>query len=161
MNGNGHVLLAVQHQVGQQIVVPYPHDLQDRDRDHGGAEHRQHHAEVGAQRAAAIDGGGFLNIKRDALDKTGEHKDGKSRTEAEIDDRDGPGSIELEGIRRFGEGEHHHLERDDHREYAGKVNDAAEQRVDTGNVPGRHGGEKQDKGGGKQRDDQPDIRGPV
>ena len=36
VDGDGHIQVAVQHQIGQQEVVPDPHDLQNAHGDHGG-----------------------------------------------------------------------------------------------------------------------------
>lgn len=43
VNGDGLVLGAVQHQVGQEVVIPHPHDLQHTHGDEDGLEHGEHH----------------------------------------------------------------------------------------------------------------------
>ena len=63
VNGNGHIFGAVQNQVGKQVIVPHPHGLQNTHGDQGGLQHGQHHAEIRAQRAAAVNGRRF-QIKR-------------------------------------------------------------------------------------------------
>ena len=150
MDGDGQVLRAVEHEIGQQIVVPHPHDLENADRDHRGPQHRQHDGEVRAQRAAAVDGGRLLNFKRDGFDKADEHENRKPRAKAEVDDGDGPGGIELEGIGRLRQCEHHHLERHDHRKDAEIIDHAAEFAVHTRDVPRGHRRAEQNQRG---RDD--------
>ena len=81
VDGDGHVLGTVQHQVGQQVVVPDPHDFQNTHGDHGGLEHGQHHAEVGAQGAAAVNGRRFLNFQGNTLDEAGEHEHRQARAQ--------------------------------------------------------------------------------
>ena len=53
VDGDGLVLGAVQHQVGQEVVVPHPHDLQHAHGNEDGLEHGEHHREERAQRSAA------------------------------------------------------------------------------------------------------------
>ena len=169
VNGNGHVLRAVEHEIGQQIVVPHPHDLENTDGDHRGAQHRQHNGEIRAQRAAAVDGGGLFDLKRDRLDKADEHKDRKPRAEAEVDDGDRPRRIqrdqtkaaggkvkigELDRIGRFRQREHDHLERHDHGKDAEVVDRTAELAVHARDVPRGHGRAEQDQRGGNDGDEQ-------
>ena len=153
MDRDGPVLVDVQHQVGQKVVVPDPHDLQNAHRDHRRLQHREHHGEVGPHRAAAVNGGRFLDLQGDRLDKAHEHEDRKPRAEAQIDDGDRPGRVQVQAVRGFGEREHDHLERHHHGEDAEVVDDLAKQRVHPRDVPGRHGGEEDDERGGQHRDD--------
>ena len=62
-------------EVREEVIVPYPHGVQDGDGDGGGLEHRQDHTEVVLQGAAAVDDGGFLNVEGDRFDESGEHED--------------------------------------------------------------------------------------
>ena len=96
---DGPVLVDVQHQIGQQIVVPDPHDLQNADRDHRRLQHREDHREVGPHRSTAVNGRRFLDLQRNGLDKAHEHEDRKPRAKAQIDDGDRPGRIEMQGVR--------------------------------------------------------------
>ena len=174
MDGDGEILGAVQHEVGQQVVVPDPHNFQNAHGDHGGAQHGEHHGEVGAQRAAAVDGGGLLDLQRNGLHEAHEHEDGKACAEAEVDDGDRPRGIEgdlvkhtakkieigdLHAVGRLGEGEHDHLEGDDHGEDAEIIYHTAELAVHPGNVPGGHGGAQQDQRRGDHGDEHAVERG--
>ena len=154
MDGDGAVLVDVQHQAGQQIVVPYPHDLQHAHGDHGGLQHRQHHPEEGAHRAAAVDGGGLLDLQRQTLDKAREHKHGKARAEAQVYHGDGPGGVQMRLVRRPGQGVHDHLEGHHHGEYAQVVHDLADQAPHPGDVPRRHGRAQQDQRRGGNGDEE-------
>ena len=154
MDGNGHVLGAVQDQVGQQVVVPDPHQFQNTHGNQGGLQHGQHHQEEGAQGAAAVDGGGFLNFQRQALDEAQEHEDGKTGAEAQIHDRNGKGGVQLQVVGGEGQGEHDHLERNDHAEQAQIVKDLGHHAVDPGNVPCGHGAEQQNQEHGCHGDEQ-------
>ena len=153
MDRDGPVLVDVQHQVGQQVVVPDPHDLQDAHRDHRRFQHREDHREVGPHRAAAVNRGRFLDLQRDRLDKAHKHEDRKPRAEAQIDDRDRPGGVQVQAVRRLGQREHDHLEGHHHGEDAEIIDHLADQGIHAGNVPGRHGGEENDQRGGQYRDE--------
>ena len=153
MDRDGPVLVDVQHQVGQQVVVPHPHDLQNAHRDHRRLQHREDHREVGPHRAAAVDGGRFLNLQRDRLDEAHKHEDRKPRAEAQIDDGNRPGCVQMQAVRGLGQGEHDHLEGYHHGENAEVIDHLAQQRVHPRDVPGRHGGEEDDQRGGQHRDD--------
>ena len=174
MDGNGLVLGAVEHEIGEQIVVPHPHDLENADGDHRRPQHREHDGEIGAQRTAAVDGGGLLDLQRDGLHEAHEHEDGKPRAEAEIDDGNGPGRVErdlfetaarkvkvgyLHAVGGLGEGEHDHLERHDHGKDAEVIDAAAELAVHAGDVPRGHRGAQQYQRRGDKRDEKAVKRG--
>ena len=174
MDGNGLVLGAVEQEIGEQIVIPHPHDLEDADGDHRGPQHREHDGEIGAQRTAAVDGGGLLDLQRDGLHETHEHEDGKARAEAEVDDGNGPRRIErdlfeaaarkvkvwdLHAVGGLGEGEHDHLERHDHGKDAEVIDAAAELAVHAGDVPRGHRGAQQYQRRGDKRDEKTVERG--
>ena len=154
MDRNGAEFIDIQHQIRQQVVVPDPHDLQNADGDEGRLHHGQDDLEEGLHGVAAVDDRGLLDGARDGLDEAREHEHGKARAEAEVDDGDGPRPVELQGIGGLGQREHDHLERDDHREHAQVVHHAADQAVDTGDIPGGHGRTDEDQGRGQQRDHQ-------
>ena len=169
MDGDGKILGAVQHEVGQQIVVPDPHNLQNAHGDHGRPQHGEHHGKIGAQRTAAVYGGGLLNLQGDRLYKANKHEDGKARAEAKIDDGNGPGGIEghlvkghvgkvevrdLDPVGRLRQGKHDHLEWDDHGKDTQVIDDAAELAVHPGDIPGRHRGTQQNQCRGDHGDEQ-------
>ena len=172
-NGDGHITLgAVQHQVGQQVVVPYPHGLQDTHGDQGGFEDRHDHQEEGPHRAAAVDHGGLLDLQGNGLHKAAEHEHCQPCAEAQVDDADGKGGVHRqEGDLRGGfghgnaqgvgqvpqgkggadlvssgaEGEHQHLEGHYHGENKEVVAGLAPPGVHTGDEPGAHGAEDEDQ----------------
>ena len=145
------VQVPVEHEVRKEVVVPYPHDLEDADGDHSRLKHREHDGEVGAERAAAVDNGSLLYLEGDALDEADEHKYRKASAEAEVDDGYRPRGVKLEGVGGLREGEHYHLEGDDHGEYAEIIDDAADLGIDPRYVPRRHRGEYQDERRGQER----------
>ena len=153
-HGDGAVFLDVQHQRGQEVVVPDPHGLQNGGGDHGRLEDGENDLEEDLEGAAAVDHGGLLDLNGDALHEAGEHEDGQARAEAQIDDADVPRGVQLEGVRRFGQGEHDHLEWHDHGEDDEQVHELAELVVDTGEVPARHGAAQQDEHHAGHRDEQ-------
>ena len=67
VHGDVAVLRKIQNEGRQEVVVPDPHDLKDTDGDEGRLEHGEDDEEVGADRAAAVDGGGLLDLDRDGL----------------------------------------------------------------------------------------------
>ena len=153
-HGDGAVFLDVQHQRGQEVVVPDPHGLQNGGGDHGRLEDGENDLEEDLEGVAAVDHGGLLDLNGDALHEAGEHEDGQARAEAQIDDADVPRGVQLEGVRRFGQGEHDHLEWHDHGEDDEQVHELAELVVDTGEVPARHGAAQQDEHHAGHRDEQ-------
>ena len=98
VDGDGTILIDVQHEVGQEVVVPNPHDLQNTHGNEGGLQHGNHHIEVGADRAAAVDGGSFLNGEGDGLDKAREHEYRQTCAEAEVDNGNRPRSVQIQLI---------------------------------------------------------------
>ena len=124
-------------------------DFQNTNGNHGGFEHGEHNEEVGAQRAAAVNGGSLFDLERDGLDKAHKHEDGETGTKPEIDNGDGPWGVELETVSRLGEGEHDHLERNHHGENTEVIDGLADDRVDAGNIPCSHGCEEKDEPGGE------------
>ena len=137
----------------QKILAITMNDLQDADRDQRRLEHRQDDEEERAHRAAAVDGSGFLNFQRNGFYKAAEHEHRETRAEAEINDRDRPRGIETEPVRRAGEREHDHLERDDHGEHAEIIYDLAEEAPDAGNIPRGHGRAHENERRGGERDE--------
>ena len=89
-----------------------------------------------------------------ALDKAQEHEDGKTGTEAQIDNGNGEGGVEFQLVGGEGQGEHDHLEGDDHGEQAQVVENPGGQAVYPGNVPGTHGAEQKDQGNRQHSDDE-------
>ena len=154
MNGNGHILLAVQHQIGQQVVVPHPHNLQHTHGDHRRLEHGQHHIKVGPDGPAAVNGRGLLYLQWNALDKSAEHKDCQPCAEAQIDNGNGVGGIELQGIGSACQRKHNHLERHNHRKNAEVINQLGKAAAHAGDVPRRHAGAQQDQRCGNNGDQQ-------
>ena len=159
MDGDGHVELSVEDKVGEEVVVPDPHYLKHADGNERGLEHRENDGEEGADRPAAVYRRGFLNFKRDALYKAREHEHRKPRAEAEVDYRDRPRRVQLQGVRRLCEVEHDHLERDDHGEHAEIVHYLAEKRADTGDVPRGHRGADKYQRRRNDRDEQAEEHG--
>ena len=153
MDGNGPVLGDIQNQIGQQIVVPHPHQLQNTDADHGGLQHGQHHAEEGPHRTAAVDGSRLLNLQRQALHKAHEHEDGQTGSEAQIDHRNRPGGVQMGLLGGLGQGKHDHLEGDDHGEQAQIVEQIGRGALDPGDVPCAHGAAQQNQTGGHHGDE--------
>ena len=145
-HGDGAVLLDIQHQSGQQVVVPDPHGFQNGGGDHGGLQDGEHDLEEDLDGVAAVDHGRFLNLHGNALHKAGEHEHGQTGTKAQVDDADVPGSVQVEGICGLGQSEHDHLEGDDHREHDEQVHKLAELVVHAGQVPACHGAAQQDEG---------------
>ena len=80
-HGNGAVLLDVQHQRGQQVVVPDPHRLKDGSGDHGGLEDGEDDLEEDLDGVAAVDHGSLFDLDGDALHEAGEHEHGQTGTE--------------------------------------------------------------------------------
>ncbi len=144
-HGDGAVFFDVQHQGGQQVVVPDPHGLQDSGGDHGGFQDGEYDAEEDLYRVAAVDHGGFFDLDGDALHKAGEHKHGQARTKTQVDDADVPRSVQLQGVGGFRKGEHHHLEGDDHGEHDQQIHELAQFVVYPGQVPAGHGAAQQDQ----------------
>ncbi len=85
---DGTVLLNIQHQRGQQVVVPDPHRLQNGSRNHRRLQDGAYDLEEDLQRITSVDHGGFLDGDGHTLDKAGEHEHRKTRAEAQIDDAD-------------------------------------------------------------------------
>ena len=153
-HGDGAVLLDVQHQSGQQVVVPDPHRFQNGGGDHGRLQDGEDDLEEDLDGVAAVDHGSLFDLNGDALHEAGEHEHGQTGTEAEVDDADVPGGVQLEGIGRLGQGEHDHLEGDDHREDDEQVHELAQLVVHAGQVPARHRAAEQDEHHTGQSDQQ-------
>ena len=143
-DGDGFVLIGVEHQIGQQEVVPDPHGLKNTHRDIGGLHDGNHHREEGAQRRATIDEGGLLNLNRDGLHKAAEHKHGKSRAKAQVDDDNAPRGIEPQAVGHQREREHDHLERHNHRDGAKQIHSLGEAIGNARDEPCAHGAAQQD-----------------
>ena len=154
MDGDGAVLGDVQNQIRQEIVVPDPHQFQNTHGNEGRLQHGQHHVEVGAHGTAAVNGRRFLDFQRQTLDEAHEHEDGKTRAEAQIDHGNRPGGVQLQGVGGGGQGEHDHLEGDDHGEQAQIVEELGKAAPHPGNIPRRHGAAQQDQRRGNHADEQ-------
>ena len=152
VDGDGLVLGAVQYQVGQQIVVPYPHDFQHAHGDEDGLHDGQHYAEERADGPAAVDGRSLLHGQRHALDKAAEHEHRQPRAKAQIHHGDAPGGIQLQRVGRARQGEHDHLEGYHHGEHAQVVHHLGGDIIHAGDVPRRHGGAQQDQHGRQDGD---------
>ena len=153
-HGDGAVLLDIQHQSGQQVVVPDPHGFQNGGGDHGGLQDGEHDLEEDLDGVAAVDHGCFLDLHGHALHKASEHEHGQTGTEAQIDDADVPRGVQLQPVSGLGQGEHNHLEGDDHGEHDQQVHKLAQLVVHTGQVPTSHGAAQQDQhhaGNGDQK----------
>ena len=70
--------------------------------------------EEGLNGIAAINGCGFLNLKRDGLNKARKHEDRQSGTKSKINKADIKWRIESQHCCHIGKRKHKHLERDDH-----------------------------------------------
>ena len=143
-NGDGLVLVGIKHQIGKKKVVPYPHGLQYADGDVGRLHDRKHHGEEHSERGAAVDQSGLFDLNRDGLHEAAEHEDREPCTESQIDDDNAPGCVKAQAVCHQREGEHHHLEGDDHGEHAEQVNGLCDAVFHTGDEPRAHGGAYQD-----------------
>ena len=144
-HGDGAVLLDIQHQSGQQVVVPDPHGFQNGGGDHGRLQDGEHDLEEDLDGVAAVDHGCFLDLHGHALHKAGEHEHGQTGTEAQVDDADVPGGVQLQLVSGLGQGEHDHLEGHDHGEHDQQVHELAQLIVHAGEVPTGHGAAQQDQ----------------
>ena len=153
VDGDGLVLGAVQHQVGQEVVIPHPHDLQHAHGDEDGLEHGEHHREERAHWPAAVDGGGLLDGQRHALDKAREHEYRQPCAKSQVDHRNGPGGVQVQHVGRLGQREHDHLEGHDHGEHAQIVHHAGEHIIHAGNIPRGHRRADQNQRGRQDGDD--------
>ena len=144
-HGDGAVFLDIQHQRGQEVVVPDPHGLQNGGGDHGRLQDGEDDLEEDLDGVAAVDHGGFLDLDGNALHKAGEHEHRQTCAEAQIDDADVPRGVQLEGIGGLGQGEHDHLEGNDHRKDDQQVHKLAQLIVHAGQIPAGHGAAQQDQ----------------
>ena len=144
-NGDGHVFCAVQHQIRQQVVVPHPHGFQYADADKCRLQHGHYHQKEGAERAAAVDHGGLLDLQRDGFHEAGEHEHRQSCAEAKIDNADVEGGVQLRFIRQICQGEHEHLEGHHHGEHEQEVAELRGPRLHAGDKPRAHGAANQDQ----------------
>ena len=72
--GDRYRLVVVSYgQIGEKIIIPNPHRIENRDGDGRRFEHRKHHLEECAHRSRSVDHGGFFQSNRNALDETAEH----------------------------------------------------------------------------------------
>src|SRR5574344_1396085 len=146
MNWNSHVFCSIEDKVWKEVVIPYPHYLEDSNGDHRRLEDREHNLEEGPDRTASINRSRFLHCKRHALYKSNEHEHGQSSAETKVDDRNRPRCVELGAepskqayrICSLGQSEHNHLERNDHGEDTEHVAYPTDQTVHSGYVPGGH-----------------------
>ena len=153
-HGDGAVLLDIQHQRGQQVVVPHPHGLQNSSGDHGRLQDGEHDLEEDLDGVAAVDHGCFLDLHGHALHKAGKHEYGQTGAEAQIDDADVPRVVQVQTVSGLGQGEHDHLEGNDHGEHDQQVHELAQLVVYAGQVPTGHGAAQQDQhhaGNGNQK----------
>ena len=153
-HGDGAVLLDVQHQRGQQVVVPDPHGLQNGGGDHGRLQDGEDDLEEDLQRVAAVDHGRLLDLDGHALHEASEHEHGQTGAEAEVDDADVPRGVQIEGVGGLGQGEHDHLEGHDHGEDDEQVHELAELVVHAGQIPAGHRAAQQDEDDAGHRDEQ-------
>ena len=151
---NGLVLGGVERKVGQQIVVPDPHGLENADRKigrlHDGKDDLKEHLDG----VAAINHGRLFDLERDVLDKTGEHEDRQARAKTKVDEADVERRIKADAVREVGQREHEHLERYDHREDEQVIEEVRDLAVDAHHVPSAHGAAHQDQHDRRDRDDE-------
>ena len=57
MNRNRFIQILIKNQVRQQIVIPYPHGLQNSDLNKGGFHYGQNNTEEGSNRTCAVNAG--------------------------------------------------------------------------------------------------------
>ena len=79
-----------------------------------------------------VNGGRFLNFMGQSLHKAQEHENGKSCTETQIHHRNGVRGIQLQLIGGESQGEHHHLEGNNHGEQAQVIECPGKQAVHPG-----------------------------
>ena len=151
---NGLVLGGVERKVGQQVVVPDPHGLENADRKIGGLHDGKDDLKEHLDRVAAVDHGRLLDLERDVLYKAGEHKDRQARAKAKVDKADVERRVEADAVRQIGQREHEHLERHDHREHEQVIEEVRDLVVDTNHVPSAHGAAHQDQHDRRDRDDE-------
>ena len=81
-------VLAVHHQVGPQVVLPGPQELEDRERGDGVAAHRQHDLVEDVDLAGAVDAGGLEDRVGDVSHRLAEHEDAEPAQRGREDERD-------------------------------------------------------------------------
>ncbi|MPM52772.1 hypothetical protein SDC9_99535 [bioreactor metagenome] len=151
---DGLVPLQVEGEVGQQVVVPQPHHLEDPDGDHRRLHHRQDHPEEGLHRPASVDHRGFFQFGRDRLHEPGEDEDRQAGAEPQIDQPQAERVTEVQQVGEPREREHHHLEGDDEVEQERGVERPGEGVVHPDDPPGAHRGAQQDQRRRSDGDDQ-------
>ena len=153
-NRNGLVLGGVERKVGQKIVVPDPHGLEDADRKIGGLHDGKDDLKEHLDRVAAVDHGRLFDLERNVLYKAGEHKDRQARAKAEVDKADVERRVEADAVRQIGQREHEHLERYDHRKHEQVIEEVRDLAVDAHYVPSTHGAAHQNQHDRRDRDDE-------
>ena len=61
---NRHILCTVKYKIRQEIVVPYPHDFKNTDRNQRRLHHRKNNLEIGLYRTGTVNCGSLFNLKR-------------------------------------------------------------------------------------------------
>ena len=95
-HGNGPVFLDIQNKRRQKVIVPYPHQLQDSGGDNGGLQNRDQHLRVHLKRTAAVDQRRLLDLHGDSFYKAGKHEYRQTCAEAQVNDTDIIGIIQLQ-----------------------------------------------------------------
>lgn len=83
-NGNGLEALHVEREIRQEIVVPYPHRLQNRNRYDRRTHHGHNDGEEDAESVGTINHGSLFDLIRYRLDDSGEDEHRKPSTETKI-----------------------------------------------------------------------------
>ena len=153
-HGNRLVLAQIERQVRQQVVVPNPHCLQNRNRHDRRLHDRHHDLEENAGHGSAVNHCGLFQRLRNALDHTGEDEHGQACAESQVHNAQAPRSVELQHIGELRKREHHHLERHDHVEQEQRVQQLRSPVVHTHDPPCAHRSAHQDQNHRADRDQQ-------
>ena len=136
---NSLIALNIQYQRRQEVIIPYPHGLQNSYRNHGRLQNRKHDQEEGLDRIAAVNHGCLFNFQRNRFHESRKHENCKSCTKSQIDDPDIPRRIELQPVCRLGKGKHNHLEGYNHGKYKQEVKSLRDHTLHSRDIPGTHG----------------------
>ena len=106
-----------QYQSRQKIIVPYPHQFQNRCGNNSWFQNRNQNLEIYLNRIATIDQRCFFDFQRNTFYKTGKHENCKTCTKSKVNNADIVWIIEFQGICCFCKCKHNHLERNYHTKY--------------------------------------------
>ncbi|MNV45928.1 hypothetical protein D3C71_1377400 [compost metagenome] len=146
---------SVDHEQGQQEVVPDPHNIDDDNCGGYRLQQREDDAEEQPETGSAVHRGALVNFPGNTLDESMVDKDGKRRSEAPVQQAESPGALGQAQI--FGQlqhGQHNGLERNQHRHDAQDIDEAAEPGFGPGQLVGCDGGHQHNARQANHRNDQ-------